>query len=120
MRSDAVQRLRWQGPIIPAPKLRRVSKLKTGETQLKTIKDKPVCFTHDGFAVAGAAGGNKVHVWDAEHGDELLYLDHGGERHEFEEPENYTKILQKVQKYTVWWCVACGTQRATKLTLLSK
>lgn len=39
-----------------------------------------VCFAHEGFAVAGAAGGeSKVHVWDVERGDQLLSLDHGGE-----------------------------------------
>lgn len=37
-----------------------------------------VCFAHEGFAVAGSANENKVYVWDAECGDELLTLDHGG------------------------------------------
>lgn len=70
--SHTVQKLQWQGPIIPVPK---------PHNRVKPIKDKPVCFAHEGFAVAGAAGGNKVHLWDAEHGDELLSLDHGGECH---------------------------------------
>jgi hypothetical protein len=56
-----------------------------GETQLRFVKDKPVSFAHEGFAVVGTAGGNKVHVWDAERGDELLSLDHGGVCHIFEE-----------------------------------
>lgn len=84
LRSRTVQRLQWQGPIIPAPESSHASQLKIGEIQQdKPVKDKPVCFAHDGFAVAGAAGGNKAHVWDAERGDELLSLDHGGECHEF-------------------------------------
>ena len=37
-----------------------------------------VCFAHEGFAVAGSANENKVYIWDAECGDELLTLDHGG------------------------------------------
>lgn len=49
------------------------------------MQDKPICFAHEGFAVAGTVGGNKAHIWDAERGDELLSLDHGGECHEFEE-----------------------------------
>ena len=46
----------------------------------KTLAETPsVCFDHEGFAVAGAAGESKVHVWDMERGDRLLSLDHGGE-----------------------------------------
>jgi hypothetical protein len=41
-------------------------------------KNQPVCFAHEGFAVAGAAGEAFVVVWDAESGDQLLSLDHGG------------------------------------------
>lgn len=37
-----------------------------------------VCFAHEGFAVAGSVNESKVYVWDAECGDELLTLDHGG------------------------------------------
>jgi hypothetical protein len=48
--------------------------------QPKTLAETPsVCFAHEGFAVAGAAGESKVHVWDMERGDRLLSLDHGGE-----------------------------------------
>jgi hypothetical protein len=39
----------------------------------------PVCFAHEGFAVAGAARERSVYIWDAERGDQLLSLDHGGE-----------------------------------------
>ena len=48
-------------------------------TQYKLAKNQPVCFAHEGFAVAGAANERVVYVWDAEHGDQLLSLDHGGE-----------------------------------------
>ncbi|KAH9997446.1 hypothetical protein BJV74DRAFT_794940 [Russula compacta] len=51
----------WQGPIVQ-PELVRCSSM---------------CFAHEGFAVAGAAGESRVHVWDAECGDWLLFLDHG-------------------------------------------
>ena len=87
MEPGTVQTLRWQGSIIPASEPHHVGRLKTGPTlaQDKPIKDKPVCFAHEGFAVAGAAGRNKVHVWDVGRGDELLSLDHGGECHGFEE-----------------------------------
>lgn len=74
-----VQRLQWQGPIIQETELHRIGKLKINLARDKSVKDKPVCFAHEGFAVAGAAGGNKAHVWDSERGDELLSLDHGGE-----------------------------------------
>jgi len=41
-------------------------------------ENQSVCFSHEGFAVAGSANENKVYIWDAECGDELLTLDHGG------------------------------------------
>jgi hypothetical protein len=56
--------MQWQGPDILRKKL---------------AKTPSVCFAHEGFAMAGAGGESKVHVWDAEHGDRLLSLDHGGE-----------------------------------------
>jgi WD40 repeat protein len=62
LNSASVQRLQWQGPIAQPELARRSS----------------VCFAHEGFAVAGAAGESRVHVWDAECGDWLLFLDHGG------------------------------------------
>jgi hypothetical protein len=70
-----------------------------GETQDKPVKDKPVCFAHEGFAVAGAAGGNKAHLWDAERGDELLSLDHGGECRKFEEDrtKSYHRRFESTQ-----------------------
>jgi hypothetical protein len=82
--------------------------MKILEAQVKPVKDKPVCFAHEGFAVAGAAGGNKVHVWDAERGDELLSLDHGGKCHEFEEDRTkkcYRKFESKLSSsalYSMW------------------
>jgi hypothetical protein len=85
LRTSAVQKLQWQGPIIPASEFHPIRNLKTGETGFRHIRndsdylDKSVSFTHEGFAVAGGAGGNKVHVWDKERGDELLSLDHGSE-----------------------------------------
>jgi hypothetical protein len=48
--------------------------------------------------VTGAADEKYVYVWDAEHGDELLSLDHGGQF-----PNIRWIILtvsQMVQKYT--------------------
>jgi hypothetical protein len=48
------------------------------EAQLKKNQPPTVCFAHGGFAVAGTAGEACVHVWDAERGDELLSLNHGG------------------------------------------
>jgi hypothetical protein len=70
-----------------APTPYHVSNLKTGtarampspfEAQRRPTNNLPVCFAHEGFAVAGAINDNKVRVWDAEHGDQLLSLDHGG------------------------------------------
>lgn len=82
--SETVRRLQWQGPIIPVPEPHHIGKQKMRASQDKPVKDKPLCFAHGGFAVAGAAGGNKAHIWDADRGDELLSLDHGGEScHEF-------------------------------------
>ena len=46
--------------------------------EAQVAKNQPVCFAHQGFAVAGAAGEARVCVWDAERRDELLSLDHGG------------------------------------------
>ena len=45
---------------------------------LEAQNKQSVCFVHEGFAVAGTASENKVFVWDAERGDKLLSLDHGG------------------------------------------
>jgi hypothetical protein len=46
--------------------------------EMQLAKNQPVCFAHEGFAVAGAAGEACVYVWDTERGDQLLSLDHGG------------------------------------------
>ena len=59
VRTGAVQRLQWQGPI--------------------SLQDNQyACFAHDGFAVAGTASNSRVLLWDAKRGDQLLCLDHGG------------------------------------------
>lgn len=42
------------------------------------VKKPPICFAHGGLALAGASNDSKVHVWDAERGDRLFSLDHGG------------------------------------------
>ena len=52
---------------------------RVGNVQNKLAKTASVCFAHDGFAVAGAAGEKSVYVWDVERGEQLLSLDHGGE-----------------------------------------
>jgi len=61
LKSGAVQTMQWHAPI----------------AQRHSPQTHPVCFAHEGFAVAGAASDTKVHVWDAERGDLLLSLDHG-------------------------------------------
>ncbi len=57
------------------------------DTQHMHTEKQSVCFAHEGFAVAGSANGNKVYVWDAECGDELLTLDHGGKFVKFEKDD---------------------------------
>ena len=37
----------------------------------------PIAFAHDGFAIVGGVRG-KAYIWDAECGDELASLNHGG------------------------------------------
>jgi hypothetical protein len=69
LKSGAIQNMQWKPSIDPT---------ELG-TQHNLAKSQPVCFAHEGFAVAGAAGGNSVYVWDAECGDQILSLDHGGE-----------------------------------------
>ncbi|SRR6266702_2266639 len=86
LKSGAVQSLQWQVRTKPAVAPHSVRDLKTGsvtaheEVQMKLPKMpfQRVCFAHEGFAVAGAGGDNKVHVWDAERGDQLMCLEHGG------------------------------------------
>jgi hypothetical protein len=73
LKSGIVQSMQWR-PSKAGAKLRA-----TGvplEAQL--AMNQPVCFAHQGFAVAGTAGGACVYVWDAERGDQLLSLNHGG------------------------------------------
>ena len=47
--------------------------------QPKFAKNHPVCFAHEGFAVAGATSDTKVLVCKTECGDQLLLLNHSGE-----------------------------------------
>ena len=54
------------------------------DMQHMRTQNQAICFAHEGFAVAGSVNGNKVYVWDAECGDELLTLDHGGKLVAFE------------------------------------
>ena len=63
LKSGTVQSLQWKAPTV----------------QPKFAKNRPVCFAHEGFAVAGAASDTKVLVWDTERGDQLLSLNHSGE-----------------------------------------
>lgn len=83
LKSGTVQRMQYQAPIKPTLEAHR--NLKTGtmqtipfEAQCKLIKNPPVRFAHEGFAVAGAGNNDKVYVWDSERGDQLLTLNHGG------------------------------------------
>ena len=70
LKSGAVQNMQWKGLINP---------ILESELQYKPAKSQPVCFAHEGFAVAGATSEKSVYVWDAERGEQLLSLDHGGE-----------------------------------------
>lgn len=65
--------------------------LASHKSQHKLTKSQPVCFAHEGFAVAGTASEKFVYVWDAERGDQLLSLDHGGEfpKHKMNNTEMY-------------------------------
>jgi hypothetical protein len=63
LKLGTVQSLQWKAPTV----------------QPKLTKNWPVCFAHEGFAVAGAASDTKVLVWDTECGDQLLSLNHGSE-----------------------------------------
>jgi len=93
------------------PTLAAHRNLKTGtmqtmpfEAQHKPIKNPPVCFAHEGFAVAGAANDNKVYVWDSERGDQLLSLNHGGKYPRFQDNTKKSHLTsQKVLKYALWW-----------------
>lgn len=80
LKSGAVQSMQWHAPVahISEDSERHTTKA-LSKTQPNLIKNHPVCFAHEGLAVAGAASDTKVHVWDAERGDLLLSLDHGGE-----------------------------------------
>ncbi|KAI0285547.1 WD40-repeat-containing domain protein [Russula brevipes] len=80
LKSGAVQSMQWHAPVAQRHSVRspQVDPTKAlSQTQPYLIKNHPVCFAHEGFAVAGAASDTKVYVWDAERGDLLLSLDHG-------------------------------------------
>lgn len=88
MKSGVVRSMQCQAPSLPP---HRVGNSKTSgmrvtplDTQHMRTQNQSICFAHEGFAVAGSANGNKVYVWDAECGDELLTLDHGGKLVKFE------------------------------------
>jgi hypothetical protein len=55
------------------------------QRKLELTKRQPVCFAHEGFAVAGAVSEKSVYVWDTERGDQLLSLDHGGKFPKYKE-----------------------------------
>ncbi|KAH9024441.1 WD40-repeat-containing domain protein [Lactarius deliciosus] len=54
-----------------------VQSLQPPTTRPKLSKNQSVCFAHEGFAVVGAVSNTEVYVWDTEHGDQLLSLNHG-------------------------------------------
>ncbi|KAH8981442.1 WD40-repeat-containing domain protein [Lactarius hatsudake] len=83
LKSGAVQSLQVRTK--PAVKPHGIRDLKTGATTtqgegqigLPRLPSQHVSFAHEGFAVTGVGGDNKVFVWDAERGDQLLCLEHG-------------------------------------------
>ena len=85
LKSGVTQNMQWKPSINPRPTSRHIGNMKVAiqttqlEGQHKLAKSQPVCFAHEGFAVAGAAREKFVYVWDVERGDQLLSLDHGGE-----------------------------------------
>ncbi|KAH8976923.1 WD40-repeat-containing domain protein [Lactarius hatsudake] len=83
LKSGAVQSLQVRTK--PAVKPYGIRDLKTGATTtqgegqigLPRLPSQRVSFAHEGFAVTGVGSDNKVFVWDAERGDQLLCLEHG-------------------------------------------
>ncbi|KAI9464151.1 WD40-repeat-containing domain protein [Lactarius psammicola] len=106
LESGAVQSLQWQVRTKPAMAPHSVRDLKMGtvttqeEVQMKFPKMsfQRVCFAHEGFAVAGAGGDNKVHVWDAERGDQLMCLEHG---EDFRVDALVTVFLEKDDQFLI-------------------
>ena len=83
LKSGVAQTMQWQASVVPrpAPHPDHVRNRKAGAMRalsLEAQNKQSVCFAHEGFAVAGTASENNVYVWDAERGDKLLSLDHGG------------------------------------------
>jgi hypothetical protein len=122
--SGTVQRMQYQAVIEPTLAAHR--NLRTGtmqttsfEAQHKPIKNPPVCFAHEGFAVAGTENDEKVYVWDSERGDLLLTVNHGGKYPIFQNSTKKSHLTsQKALKYALWWCVVYGTTKGglTQLT----
>ncbi|KAH8978556.1 WD40-repeat-containing domain protein [Lactarius akahatsu] len=104
LKSGAVQSLQVRTK--PAVKPHGIRDLKTGDTtsqgegqiRLSRLPSQRVSFAHEGFAVAGVGGDNKVFVWDAERGDQLLCLEHG---------ENFRSRPQKILGKVTF---SCGRQ----------
>jgi hypothetical protein len=131
LKSGAVQSMQWKPSIVPALEPpHNVGDMKTGasrtlEVREKLAKRQPLCFVHEGFAVAGAASERSVYVWDAERGDELLSLDHGGE---FPNPNHEESLVilknikegSKVRTLVVHRaCSRCYTKQSTDSRLLN-
>lgn len=54
----------------------------------------PIAFAHDGFAVIGGGVQGRACIWDAECGDELQALDHGGKLRIWTNVERFSKYKQ--------------------------
>jgi len=100
LKTGTVQRM--QVPIVPS----RSPAGATGDhrMQLGPIKNQPVCFAHEGFAVAGASNESQVHVWDAKYGNQLLSLDHG-------EGSNVHAVVTAYFEEDDEFLIATGTKR---------
>jgi hypothetical protein len=95
LKSGAVRSMQCQ---VPSFSSHRVGNSKTStmrvtpmDVQHMCTEKQSVCFAHEGFAVAGSANESKVYIWDAECGDQLLTLDHGGEFVKFERDDSTNK-----------------------------
>ena len=91
LKSGAIRSMQCRAPSFPPHHMGNLKTSSMGVTPLDTqhihIEKQSVCFAHEGFAVAGSINRNKVYVWDAECGDELLTLDHGGKFVKFEKDD---------------------------------
>jgi len=95
LKSGSVRSMQCQ---VPSFSPHRVGNSKTSamrvtpmDAQHMHTENQAVFFAHEGFAVAGSANENKVYVWDAECGDQLLTLDHGGKFAKFEKDDGTNK-----------------------------